>query len=251
MSKVFVEGGHSLTTPGKRTPDGEREWSFNNKVVLAFIAEMNTYQNVQVRRGDDPSGKVDVPLKTRTDEANAWGADVYVSIHHNANTGKWGTWTGTETFHYPGSTKSAALAKAVHPKLVAAFGLKDRGIKTQNFHVLRETKMPAILTEGGYMDSSEDIKALRSDARLKAQGKAIAQGVAAYLGLKKKEVAPVATKPTTPTSTKSEVFPEFKSAQDFVIAKGISNGENPRANVTRQQVWAMMERMYDAVKAGK
>lgn len=57
MVKIAIDSGHGLNTPGKRTPDNEREWSFNNIVALACIAKLNTYQNVQTLRLDDPTGK--------------------------------------------------------------------------------------------------------------------------------------------------------------------------------------------------
>lgn len=207
MTKIVaLDAGHGLNTPGKRTPDGEREWSFNNQVLLAAKKRLEEYEDVKIVRLDDPTGKTDVPLITRTNKANAAKADVLISIHHNANTGQWGTWTGTETFTYtPASSnpKSVALAKAVHPRLVKAMGLRDRGLKAENFHMVRESNMPAILTEGGYMDSKTDIKTLRSDSKLKAAGEAIADGVAAYLGLKLKKVEP--PKPTPKPSKPAEV----------------------------------------------
>lgn len=190
--KIAIDAGHGLGTAGKRTPAGEREWTFNNMVAVAAIAELRTYSNVEILRVDDPSGRTDVPLSTRAAKANAWGADIYISIHHNANTGKWGTWTGSETFVMSGSTASSGsmkLARLVHPQLVKAMGLKDRGIKAANFAVLRETKMPAILTEGGYMDSTIDIVKMRNSTTMRNQGIYIAQGAAAYFGAKKKSGA--------------------------------------------------------------
>jgi N-acetylmuramoyl-L-alanine amidase len=186
MVKIAGCAGHGLSTPGKRTPDGEHEWSFNNKVILAFENKLKEYE-VEFRRMDDRTGKVDIPLKARTDGANKWGADAYVSFHHNANTGSWGTWTGSETFTYIGENpKSEALAKCVHPKLVGAMGLKDRGMKKEDFHIVREFKGPAILTEAGYMDSSIDIIKLRDDLVMKAEGEAVAEGFIEYFKLKKK-----------------------------------------------------------------
>ncbi|WP_431030066.1 N-acetylmuramoyl-L-alanine amidase [Lysinibacillus sp. LZ02] len=192
MIKVGYDAGHGFHTPGKRTPDGEREWSFNDIVARAFANELATYGNVASKRFDDSTGKTDVPLKTRTDSANAWGAHYYISFHHNANTAKWGTWTGVETFVYLGNsnTKSGQLAKAVHPVLVKAYGLKDRGIKEGNLHIVRETKMPAILIEGGFMDSIIDIKKLRDKTVLENAGQMIAQAFANFVGLKKVSATP-------------------------------------------------------------
>lgn len=204
MFKVAIDAGHGINTPGKRTPDGEREWSFNDKVVRALISELNKYEGVSVLRTDDPTGKTDVSLSTRTNKANAWDADIYISIHHNANTGRWGTWTGTETFTQTGvGGKAVQLAKLVQPELVKAYGLRNRGLKTANFHITRETKMPAILVEGGYMDSSIDIKKLRDDNVLKNAGIGVAKAVASYAKLKKKAVATSDAKVSTCNCTET------------------------------------------------
>lgn len=188
--KIAYDAGHGLNTPGKRTPDGEREWSFSNKVVLAFEKEMRNYENVELLRTDDKTGKADVPLRARTDKANKWGADIYISFHQNALNGKWGSWTGVETFYSKGSTKGKKLAELVHPAVVKAYGLRDRGLKTNNLHITRETKMPAVLIEGGFMDSTIDIKKLRDDAVLENAGKLIAQAVSKYAGLNKTKKVP-------------------------------------------------------------
>ena len=192
MAKKYVfDGGHSKGTPGKRTPDDEREWTFNNEIVKAAIAEMKTYEGAQVKRTDDPTGKRDVPLGERVRIANDWGADYFCSIHANAYEGKWGSHTGTETYTQTGVNNKETLdfAKAVHKGMVRAFGLKDRGLKKNNYQVLRETKMPACLTEAAYMDSTIDIKKLRDKKVLKNAGKQIAIEIAKLHKLKKKEAA--------------------------------------------------------------
>lgn len=190
MAYVAIDAGHGSfgVTPGKRTPAGEYEWEFNNKVAKAAIAKLKA-SGVKILRTDDPTGKTDVPLKVRTNKANAAKVDLFVSFHHNANTGKWGNWTGTETYVYTSKPKnSVKLAKAVHSKQVKAYGLKDRGIRYKDLHVLRETNMAAILVEGGFMDSTIDIKKLRNDKVLKKAGEAIADGIMSYLGVKPKKV---------------------------------------------------------------
>jgi len=207
MAKIAYCAGHSFNTPGKRTPDDEREWSFNDKVVRAMESALRQYEGVSLLRTDDPTGKTDVSLKARTDKANAWGADLYVSVHHNANAGKWGAHTGVETYVYTGSNpKSERLAAAVHPRIVSAMGLRDRGVKKANLHIVRETKMPAILTEGGYMDSTIDVHKLRNDDVLKAQGEAIAAGIVEYLGFKRKAGGVQPTKPASTTPGKYRVY---------------------------------------------
>lgn len=237
---VALDAGHGINTAGKRTPDGEREWSFNNTVLLAAKKRLAQYEDVEVLRLDDSTGKTDVPLITRTNKANQAKADVLVSIHHNANTGKWGDWTGVETFTYtPASAnpKSVALAKQVQPRLVKAMGLRDRGVKAADFHMVRESKMPAILTEGGYMDSKTDIKALRSVDHLEAAGKAIADGVADYLGLKLKK-EPV--KPSKPAANKPK--PVEVPGKDEHIHRVIVDGKQVGAYGVAKSVGDAVEK---------
>lgn len=202
MVKIVLDAGHGVLTPGKQTPDGEKEWMFNNEVLLAAQAKLEMYDKVELLRVDDPTGKTDVPLKMRTDYANAWKADVYLSFHHNANTGVWGDWGGVETYTFEGNgpnSKADKLAKLIQPRLVRAMGLRDRGVRKKNLHVLRETNMPAVLIEGGFMDSRTDIEALRNPQRLKAQGEAIDEAVIAYYQLKKKSI-------TTSTTNAGKTF---------------------------------------------
>lgn len=186
MAKIALDAGHGMNTPGKRSPAGEREWSFNNKVVVAAIKYLNEYENAMVIRLDDPTGNTDISLAARTNKANSQGADILVSYHHNANTGQWGSWTGTETYHYPGSSSGLALARKIHPDIVEAMGLRDRGIKSANFHMIRESRMPAILIEGGFMDSTIDIVKMRDNTVMDRTGKALADAIASHFGLRKK-----------------------------------------------------------------
>lgn len=193
--KFSWDAGHGLGTAGKRTPDDEREWTFNNIIGMAFADELNKYDGIILKRFDDPTGNRDVPLKERTDAINAWGSNYHISFHHNANTGKWGNWTGVETFTYTNALiESRKLAMAVHPALVKGYELKDRGIKAADLHMVRETKCPAILVEGGFMDSTIDIKVLRDKAKLQNAGRLIAQAVAKHLNLKLKQVPKAETK---------------------------------------------------------
>lgn len=247
LVKIVLDAGHGFNTAGKRTPDGEREWSFNDAVVRAAIARLANYHDVEILRVDDPTGKTDITLAARTSRANSWKADVYVSVHHNANTANWGSWGGVETYTHPTASRASCdIAAAIHPRIVGAMGIADRGLKTANFQVLRDTNMPAILTEGGFMDSTRDIVAMRNPAKLKAQGEAIAEGLAAYFGLKAKVAVVVAQAPKpveVPTSpTFIRAGKSHQVGQDFVMANGISDGSNPEEPVTREQVWTMLER---------
>lgn len=276
MIKIAYCAGHGYNTPGKRTPDGEREWTFNNKVARAFANELAFYDGVATKRFDDPTGQRDVPLAERTNGANNWGAHYYISFHHNANTSKWGDWTGVETFVYIGNkkTKSGKMAQAIHPAVVKAYGLKDRGIKEANYHILRETKMPAVLIEGGFMDSVVDIKKLRDDKVLENAGREVARALAKFLGLKKRGEVLEISKEEDLTMKQYEELKKLIDAQNKRIAElesqlglkeravseshkvawewaekeGLMNGKNPNRPVSREQLATIMYRQANKNK---
>lgn len=253
MVKVAFDAGHGMETPGKRSPTGEREWSFNDKVVRYAMNKLTEYENVQLLRTDDESGRVDAPLAARTNQANNWKADIFVSVHHNALGSSWGSHEGAETFVYipmSKNPKSKKLADCVHPRIVKSMQTKDRGVKDANFAVLRNSNMPAILTEGGFMDSRTDIQKMRNDKFLKAQGEAIALGIAEYFGLQAKSL------PKPVVSVASEVkevikveygkndqpskslIPEFNEAKELKI----TDGTYPNRPATRAEVAVMVLR---------
>src|SRR5690625_4448476 len=195
---IYCDAGHGINTAGKRTPDGEREWSFNNKVVLAFMKQMKKYKGVKVVRTDDPTGKRDVPLAERTNAANRAKADFYISFHHNAYKSKWGEHGGVETYYYKGNNVGKAIAQAVQNTGVKVYGLRDRGIKTNNLHITRETKMTAVLFEGGFMDSTTDIDVIRDDKVLSKAGTEFAKTIASHFKLKQDSKPAPKPKPTPP-----------------------------------------------------
>lgn len=161
--KIVLDAGHGYSTPGKRSPDGMKEYEFNRRVAAVMKAELEKYEGVTVYFTHSDSR--DVPLKERTDRANALKVDLFFSIHANANTGKMGDWGGIDSFIYTSNPKEARrLAEVVQRNLIAETKLRNRGVKMADFHVLRETRMTAILVEHGFMDSRTDLPFLKSDA---------------------------------------------------------------------------------------
>jgi N-acetylmuramoyl-L-alanine amidase len=183
---IVIDAGHGPNTPGKRTPDGSmKEYEFNSAVANYLRDELAKYENVRVHFTH--SDREDVPLKRRTDEANRLKADLFVSIHANAAGADWSSAEGIETYVYKTRPREAvALAEKVQAQLVSATGRKNRGVKTADFHVLRETHMTAILVECGFMTNREEAALLKSDDYRRKVACAIAKGVAEQYGLKRK-----------------------------------------------------------------
>jgi N-acetylmuramoyl-L-alanine amidase len=191
MSKLIALcDGHGMETSGKRTPifpagsglksetgNFMHENEFNRAVVKYLDAELKRcgFKTLLVAPTD-----YDTPLKARTDLANAKKADLYCSVHANAIYGKWGNARGIETFYYPGSATGKALADIVHKHLMKGTAQVNRGVKSGDLHVLRETHMPAVLVECGFMDNLDEAKLLLSDAFRKECAKEIAQAICEY-----------------------------------------------------------------------
>jgi len=187
MLKISWDAGHGLNTPGKRTPDNSmHEWQFNSKVVEYAMKELALYDKVAQLRVDDPTGKTDVSLTTRTNQVNSWGSDFHISVHANAAGDGWSDAHGIETYVYKMSLdKAVAVAKKVQAALVKATGLTDRGVKAGDLHMVRETKMSAILIEHPFMTNKKEAELLKSDDFRKKCASAIVSVLVAHFGLKK------------------------------------------------------------------
>lgn len=216
MFKFVIDAGHGYHTSGKRTPDGTmHEWEFNNAVALKIRQKLSEYKNVAVLLTADVTGKRDVPLRERTNKANDWGATAFISVHANAiGTGGWNDSQGIETFVYSSRPReSLSLAEDVHRMLLASARRKNRGVKSANFHVLRESKMPAILVECGFMTNREEANLLKSGAYREACAQGIVNGLVAHYGLIRNTTA--AKKPAAPAPTPSKEVNQKLNLSDW------------------------------------
>lgn len=186
--KIALDAGHGLYTAGKQTPNGIKEWTLNDKVRDKVVAFLSDY-DCEIIHLDNDEGAVDESLASRVAKYINAGVSVVVSIHHNAFTGKWNTATGVGVFTDKNPTaKDTALANAIYPKLVKYTGLRGRGIQAEDWWVINQDRVPAVLVEGGFMDGTNDYKVITSDAGQTAYAKAVAEGLIEFLGLKKKTV---------------------------------------------------------------
>jgi len=221
----MLDAGHGYNTPGKRSPDGMREYEFNRAVALYARSLLQNYQHVTVFFAH--SDNRDVPLQERTNYANRLRVDVYVSIHANAfGSGGWTSASGIETYVYPSRPHVALqLAQKIQRNLVAGTGLPNRGVKTADFHVLRETKMDGVLVECGFMTNQKDIKLLRSEEYRRTIAEGIVKAVSNQYNLKRK-INPPPSHTSGMYKVQAGAFKEKKNGDDLA-AKLRSAGHTP------------------------
>lgn len=186
MAKIIaIDAGHGLKTPGKRTPDGIHEWALNDKVRDYIVANLKGY-DVKIIFPDNNEGNTDESLTSRRNMYINKDADVMVSIHHNAYLGKWGSANGVEVFTDKNPTAGdKELANLINARLSKYTGLKKRGVKSENWSVINQNKIPAVLVEGGFMDNKKDYKVITSADGQKAYAKAVSESLIEFLDLKK------------------------------------------------------------------
>jgi len=168
--KIAIDAGHGLKTAGKRClkkldRNETREWVLNDRIADKLEALLESY-NCEVLRVDDTTGLTDVSLSNRANKANKWGADIYISVHHNA--GKYGrSGGGIEVYYYSSKAERKTQAQLLYNDIIRFTALRgDRStpVKKYPYAVLRKTNMPAFLIECGYMDSVDDVPVILSDA---------------------------------------------------------------------------------------
>lgn len=164
MFKLALNAGHYKYTAGKRClkaidSNETREWVLNDRICDKIQMILADYDGIEVLRIDDTTGEVDTSISNRTTKANRWGADFYLAIHHNA-AGKKFSGGGIVAYAYTkAQAKSLEWQKALYDAAVKATGLKGNRstpLAKKNLHEVRETTMPAVLMECGFMDSTVD-----------------------------------------------------------------------------------------------
>ena len=144
MSTVVIDAGHGGHDrgggPGQRIP--EKPYVLDIAKRLSGVLQNAGFRTVMTRSGDYFVG-----LGGRCDIANKQSNAIFVSVHLNSapRTGA----DGIETYYY--SSKSAGLAAAIHREVVRAAGTENRGVRRRGYYVLRNTRIPAVLCECGFL----------------------------------------------------------------------------------------------------
>ncbi len=181
---ILIDPGHGGEDEGTKSLSKPvySEKSFNlitAKFLSSYLKQMG-YQPVLTRTDD-----TFISLKGRFEGANNMKPALFVSVHYNAAPAPEAN--GVEVFYYrqednPSRTQSSKkLAQSVLAEVIAATGAKSRNVKHGDYAVIRETEMPAILIEGGFLSNEEELQKIKDPNYLKKVAWGIAQGIDKYL----------------------------------------------------------------------
>lgn len=180
MKKIFIDPGHGGSDPG-----AAGHGLLEKDITLAIAQQLKVILN------QDYTGHVlkfsreidrTVSLRERTSMANDWQANYLLSIHVNAGGG-----IGFESFIYNNSQQrrqeTEKLQPIIHNNIIKKTNFANRGMKEANFHMLRESRMPALLTENGFIDHKNDAQLLKRTNFIRKIAQGHAAGLAAALQL--------------------------------------------------------------------
>lgn len=174
---IILDPGHGGKDSGA-VGNGLKE---KNVVLKAGLQVSSLLKETPFKVKMTRSSDVFIELLDRSAFAKNEDGDVFVSIHANAATP---AATGTEAYYYSAGNQHAAdsklLGEKIHARMLAAWGLRDRGTKPGNYSVLRENSMPATLLELGFITNAGDAAKMASDAQMNKMSIAIYNGILDY-----------------------------------------------------------------------
>jgi len=174
---LAIDAGHG----GNDSGAVNQQIGINEKTITLAISQKlkkvleDRGHQVRMTRSED----IFIELTRRAEIANTAGTDIFVSIHCNSADNSIAT--GIETYHHTNATTGRVLATKIHEKLIAAFpSHTNRGVKSANFVVLRETQMPACLVETEFISNNQQAQFLKDPANQQKIATAIAEGIKSY-----------------------------------------------------------------------
>lgn len=184
---IAIDPGHGGHEPGAGGPTGLKEKDVNLDIALltADLLRQNGANVVLTRSGD-----TFVSLEERPLIAARAGADLFISIHNNANpsSSKHGTSTYYRRDNISGTGVSQAdnrlLAETIQSELLRSLGRHNLGVKQANFVVLRAATMPAVLLEISFVTNPQEEQLLKQDSYKAKAAEAITRGISNYFAHK-------------------------------------------------------------------
>ena len=183
--KIYIDQGHNPQNPNAGAEgNGLREQDIVYEVGIRLAALLRANPNFEVRLSrptpDTAVGTSNsTSLRLRVADANAWGADYFISLHTNAATQA--AATGSEAFVFYKPSVAASLAEDILREMSETTGLRNRGVFARtNLYVLRRTTMPAVLVELGFITNPSDAALMSGSPELFARG--IYNGILEFTG---------------------------------------------------------------------
>ena len=179
--------------------------------------------------------------------ANVWGADLYLSIHHNAGVNG-GAGGGIVIYTAPNASNQAKeVQQAIYERTVAHTGLRgnrSNPVASAQLYVLTHTNMPAVLGEFGFMDSATDVPIILNEEFAAQAAQGIVEALVQCCGLKERE--DVMTRQQFDQMMiqwlkRQEEKPASSwSRMAEATAAGFTDGSRPGAFATREEVATML-----------
>lgn len=181
----MLDPGHGGKFPGAVGPSGLQEKEVTLDVCLKLRDKLQALgADVRMTRETDrtvapPDATLGEDLAARVALANQWPAAFFISVHCNAAVNPQAH--GTETYiARKASQRSQALARDIYRDMVDQLGLRGRGVKRANFHVIRNTTMPAVLVETAFLSNPIEESLLGDEEFRDRIAESIASGVVKY-----------------------------------------------------------------------
>ena len=193
---IVVDAGHGGIDPGaSRYGYEEKDITLAISKKLVRYLEQAGARTVNLRTsdddlcGDDFSGKIRErkrqDLALRVEEAEKAQADLYISIHVNADVSP--RWSGAQTFYKAGQEDSKRTAIAIQDELIRIIGNNKREAKTGSYYILDRASMPIVIVEVGFLSNLREAKLLVTDEYQEKIAYAIFSGIAKSLLPKEKD----------------------------------------------------------------
>lgn len=184
--KIFIDQGHNPMNPNAGAEAfGLREQDINYEVGVRLADLLNANPNFEARLSrNSPTEQLGTSTATslaaRTNAANEWGASSFISLHANSNPDP--SVTGIEAYVYDLESDSYPLAVQILEGLSNMTGQRNRGVfERPSLFVLRNTAIPALLLEMGYLTNYQEAQMLATDPQTTARG--IYNGILSYYGV--------------------------------------------------------------------